>query len=239
MFRERRVLAVVPARSGSKGIPDKNLACVGGESLFARCGRVLSRLPWIDARLISTDSERYADEGRSSGLDAFFLRPPALSHDHASAADTVAHALREAERHYAVTFDIILIIEPTSPLRQAEDVQSATRLLVEARADSVVTVSRVSTQHHPMKLLKIVDGRLRFFLEDGAGVTHRQSLRGDFWVRNGICYAVTRECVISTKIFTEDTYPCVIDRAVANIDEPIDLRWAEFLLAAGETESGT
>src|SRR5437868_944736 len=99
MLRDRRVLAVVPARSGSRGIPDKNLRELDGMSLIGRAGATLGELPFIDRRIISTDDERYAAEGRRFGLDAPFLRPAELSTDEATAVDTVLHALHEVEAH--------------------------------------------------------------------------------------------------------------------------------------------
>src|SRR5688500_14347535 len=97
MIGASRVLAVVPARSGSKGIPDKNMRAVQGRSLIGWAGRCLSHLGFIDRRVISTDSPRYAEEGRRFGLDARFLRPDSLSGDRAGAVETVAHALGAVE----------------------------------------------------------------------------------------------------------------------------------------------
>lgn len=227
------MLAVVPARSGSKGIPDKNMQPLAGVSLIGRAGDTLRECAWIDARIISTDSERYAEEARRHGLDAPFLRPPELSGDAAGAVETLQHALLEAEAHYGGTFDVVLIVEPTSPLRRAADLEGAARLLVESGADSVVAVSPLDSKAHPRKLLVLREGRLGFFAADGGAVTGRQQLEDGYYYRNGVCYALTRRCLMEEgAIFTGNTVPYVVTRPVVNIDEPLELQWAELLLSA-------
>jgi len=230
MISGKKVITIVPARSGSKGIPDKNIRPLAGTSLIGWAGKCLSQLTWIDARILSTDSSLYAAEGEKYGLTAPFIRPPHLSTDTAGAIETTAHALLESEKHYGMVFDIVLIIEPTSPFRKPEDVEQAVHVLVSTGADSVVSVSELSSKAHPLKVLKVADNRLHFYDEQGAGVVARQTLGTLYW-RNGICYALTRECLLEKKrIFTDNTLPLIIKREIVNIDEPIDLEWAEFLI---------
>jgi CMP-N-acetylneuraminic acid synthetase len=193
----------------------------------------LSNLSWLDAKVISTDSPEYAEEGERYGLPAPFLRPAELSSDRAGAVETVSHALLEMERQTGMTFDVILIIEPTSPLRTSADVEEATRLLLRTGGDSVVTVSPLPTKAHPAKVLKVADGRLGFYEDRGAGIVSRQALETLYW-RNGVCYAITRDCLLRrNSIFTEKTIPLVIERDVVNIDDPIEFDLAEIFLSKG------
>jgi CMP-N-acetylneuraminic acid synthetase len=230
MIANTRVLAVVPARSGSKGIPDKNMQALGGNSLIARAGLTLKACPNVDRAIISTDSPRYAAEGRSHGLDAPFLRPPDLSTDTAGAVETVIHAVNAAETHYGEFFGIVLIVEPTCPLRRPDDIEGALKMLMETGADSVVTVSQLDTKFHPHKVLKIEQERLKFYDSAGAAVKARQSL-APLYYRNGACYALTRRCLLEQKvIFSADTRPYVIDRLMINIDEPHELEFARYLV---------
>ena len=232
MLSNNSILAIVPARSGSKGVPDKNMHQLGGVSLIGRAGQTLEQLSFIDARIISTDSLAYAEEGRRYGLDALFLRPPELSADGSAVIDATRHALTEAEMYYARRFDIILLVEPTSPLRKPGDIEGAISLLLETQGDSVVTVSSLSTQSHPYKLLTISNRHLDFYLPAGKGITARQQLTGNLYWRNGVCYALTRACVVDYgQIFTSRTFPMIIDRPIVNIDTLLDLEWAEFLLS--------
>ena len=233
MIDDVRVLAVVPARSGSKGIPDKNMQTLDGVSLIGLAGRCLVNVPIIDRRIISTDSERYAEEGRRWGLDAPFLRPPELATDTASAADTVTHALTTVEAIDGVRYDIILIIEPTSPLRLPVDVERTARHLHESGADSVVAVSPLPAKSHPHKILTVTDGRLDYFMPAGHSVVARQSLPPLYW-RNGVCYAVSRRLLLdASAIIGPDARAEVIDHPVVNIDEPWELEWAAMELARG------
>lgn len=232
MLKDKTILAVVPARSGSKGIADKNMQPLKGISLIGWVGKTLGQVPFIDARIMSTDSVAYAHEAERYGLEAPFLRPPHLSTDQAGAVETMQHALLEAEKHYRRRFDVILIMEPTSPLRTSEDVERTATKLVETGADSVVTVSPLSTRSHPRKVLEVEgDGRLGFVMEGGNQIKARQDLGADLYWRNGVCYALTRECLLDKGvIFTDNTLPEIITRPVVNIDELIDMEWAEFLM---------
>jgi len=237
LLLDKNILAVVPARSGSKGIRNKNIRNIRGTTLIGWAGNCLDRLSWLDSKVISTDSMDYAIEGGRYGLDAPFLRPPELSTDKAGAIETVIHALLESENHYKNSFDIILIVEPTSPLRKPEDIDAAARLLINSGADSVVTVSPLSSKFHPAKALTVENGRLGFYEEGGSLVISRQSLNKLYW-RNGVCYALTRACLLDKKqIFTDKTLPLIIDREIVNIDNPIELDWAEFLLSRNKNET--
>lgn len=230
MIGEKRILAVVPARSGSKGVPNKNMRLLGGISLIGRAGGCLSELPWLDAKVISTDSPEYAREGERYGLDAPFLRPAALSTDTAGAVETVTHALLEMERHAGGRFDVVLIVEPTSPLRTVSDIEGTTMLLLRSGADSVVSVSPLPTKAHPAKVLNVRNGMLGFYEDRGAGILSRQALEPLYW-RNGVCYALTRECLLVKKsIFTGDTLPFLIERDIVNIDDPVEFDLAEIFL---------
>ena len=233
MYLGKRVLAVVPARSGSKGVKDKNMKILGGISLIARAAKCLSELDWIDSKILSTDSNRYADEGRKYGLQVPFLRPDFLSNDSATAKDTMVHALKESERVFDLEFDILLIIEPTSPFRISSDIENTCRELIENNADSVVCVSPLDAKCHPAKALTIQNGRLKHYDQKGKDITARQKLES-LYGRNGICYAITKKCLLNNKdIITSRTKAFLVERYIVNIDEPIDIKWAEFLVQSG------
>jgi CMP-N-acetylneuraminic acid synthetase len=184
----------------------------------------------VDHKIISTDDPRYAAEGRRFGLDAPFLRPEALSGDSVSAVDVMTHAVDKAESIYGMRFDYILLVEPTSPMRKPEDLQTLAQLLIEKGADSAVCVSQADSKFNPLKILTVTEGFLRYYEPDGQKIVARQQLQ-PIYVRNGIGYGVSRTCLMTKKsLITDRTLPVIIDRPVANIDEPLDLEWAEFLL---------
>jgi CMP-N-acetylneuraminic acid synthetase len=227
----RRVLAVVPARGGSKGIPRKNLRVLAGESLVARAGRIARAAKSVDRAVLSTDDAEIAEEGRRAGLAVPFLRPAELATDRATAIDTWRHAWLASEEHFGERFDLSVLLEPTSPLRRAEDVEAALAKLVESGARAVATVSRTPGHFTPERSLRIEEsGRLAPYLADGLRHTARQTIP-PYYHRNGLAYAVTRESLVDEgNLMQRDCVALVIERDVVNVDEPIDLEFAAFLL---------
>lgn len=238
MLNGSRIIAIVPARSGSKGLPGKNMAALGGVSLIGRAGLCLAQLEWVDRAVISTDSREYAEEGERHGLAAPFLRPDDLAGDLAGAVETMAHAVTASEAHYGEAYDVVLIIEPTSPLRRPEDIAGCVDLLLASGADSTVSVSPLAKKFHPHKVFRLDGGRIGFYEDCGAGVVNRQEL-GELYWRNGACYALTRDCLLEQRrIITERSRAFIIERELVNIDDPIELEWARFLYGR-ETASRT
>jgi CMP-N,N'-diacetyllegionaminic acid synthase len=231
MIEGLTVLAVVPARGGSKSIPRKNLKTVGGISLVGRAGQVAAALPMIDAALISTDDAEIAAEAKAHGLDAPFMRPPELSGDTATSIDMWRHAWLAAEAHYGKRFDLSVLLEPTSPLRRPEDVERTLRALIDAGAPAAATVSPTPGHYTPHKTLKINEkGEIDFYLEGGAKHALRQGIPA-YYHRNGLCYAVTRDHLVNEGcIIDRNAIAVVVDRHVVNIDEMFELELAEWLL---------
>jgi CMP-N-acetylneuraminic acid synthetase len=230
MWNESRVLAVVPARGGSKGIPRKNLCLVDGVSLIGHAARLVKQLSWLDAAVLSTDDVEIAEEGRRHGLDVPFLRPAELSGDLATSNDMWRHAWLAAEHHYGRRFDVSILLQPTTPLRRPQDVERTLRVLLEGKHRSATTVSRVPAHFTPEKIMKIAGDVLRPYLSTDPGHALRQSIPA-YYYRNGACYAVTRETLVDDReIVGEDCAAVVIDGFVINIDEPYELEMADCLL---------
>jgi CMP-N-acetylneuraminic acid synthetase len=227
----RTILAVVPARGGSKSIPRKNLKPVGGLSLVARAAHVAKALPMIDAALISTDDPEIAAEARAHGLDAPFLRPAELATDTSTSVEMWRHAWLAAEKHYGRRFDLSVLLEPTSPLRRPEDVERTVRALIQAGTPAAATVSPTPAHFTPHKTLKIQEnGLIDFYLEGGAKHSLRQGIPA-YYHRNGLCYAVTRAHLVDQGcIIDRGAVAVVIDRPVVNIDDMFELELAEWLL---------
>ena len=225
-----RVLAVVPARGGSKGLPRKNLAEVGGVPLVARVGAVVAGCPSIDRAVVSTDDEEIAAVAQAAGIDAPFRRPADLSGDVIGDVDVLQHALAATEDDDGARYDVVVMLQPTSPLRTPEQVEATVRRLVDEDLDAVWTVSPTDGKSHPVKQLRLEDGLLTFDHSDGAGVVARQQL-APLWHRNGIAYAVRRLTLDAGLLMGPRTGAVVIDGPVANIDDAVDLAWAEFLLS--------
>lgn len=227
------VLALVPARAGSKGIPGKNLCEVGGLSLIGHAARVLAPLAWIDARVLSTDAEAIAEEGRRHGLDTPFLRPAELAGDTADSISMWRHAWLASEDHYGRRFDLSVLVQPTTPLRRPDDIERCLRCLVAGGHRAAATISRVPGHFTPEKILTL-DERdcVRPYLETG-GVSRRQDSPA-YYYRNGACYAVTRETLVERRQLTEfDCAGVLMEGFVINIDEPYELTLADLLYRNG------
>ncbi|MFM7087556.1 MAG: cytidylyltransferase domain-containing protein [Cyanobium sp.] len=229
-IRDLRVLAVVPARGGSKGIPGKNLRRVGDRSLVAHAAGIACKLACVDAAILSTDDPEIAAEGERHGLEVPFLRPAALAGDFATSVDVWRHAWLEAERGHGCRFDISILLEPTSPLRRLEDVERAIEALLASGADCCFTVSETPAHFSPQKTLWIrPDQRIEFYLPVAESETIRQRIPA-YVHRNGICYVVRRGHLIEGgKIIEPGSLPVLIERPVVNIDDPFELDLANWL----------
>lgn len=232
-----RILAVIPARGGSKGIPRKNLQKVGGRSLVARAAAVAKQLSWIDAAVLSTDDPEIADEGREHGLQVPFMRPAELASDSASGLDTWRHAWTASESCYATRFDCSVLLQPTSPLRRPEDVEETLTQMLAGGFRAAATVSRVPGHYTPEKTLLLKEQKLAFLHPDGARHSNRQTIPA-YYSRNGLCYAAMRHIVVDLGFTVElDCLGVISHGFVANIDEPIDLEIANYLAERAQASS--
>lgn len=231
MIKRQRILVVCPARGGSKGIPHKNLQPFLGVPLVARVGHLVAEIPGIDRAIVSTDSEEIASVAKESGFDVPFYRPEDLSGDRISDLEVLSHALIETERLDGVTYDIVVMLQPTSPLRQAEHVVGTINMLIDGDWDAVWTVSETDSKNHPLKQLTVKDGRLDYYDPAGKQIIARQQLV-PVYHRNGVAYAIRRSCLLDQKsISGERTGAFVLEGDLISIDTYWDLELSELLHA--------
>ena len=229
MINGQRILVVCPARGGSKGIPLKNLQTFLGVPLVARVGHLVAEIPGIDRAVVSTDSEAIAVVAKESGLEVPFYRPESLSGDRISDLEVLSHALVEMERLDGVNYDILVMLQPTSPLRRAEHVMDTIEMLINGDWDAVWTVSETDSKDHPLKQLTVSDGRLDFYDEGGKQIIARQQLV-PVYHRNGVAYAIRRDCLLDQKsIKGERTGALVLEGNMVSIDTYWDLELAEYI----------
>jgi len=229
-YKDFKILAVIPARGGSKGIPRKNLRKIAGISLVGHAVKVARSLDWIDRTVLSTDDEEIAREGRNHGVEVPFMRPPDLAADDARSSDMWKHAWLASEAHFTERFDISVLLEPTSPLRRSEDITSTVEVLVESNCDAAATVSQAPAHFTPHKCLTVDEnGIIGFYHQNGSQFSTRQKIP-HYYFRNGICYALKRHTLLEKgMIIEENCQAIIIKRPVVNIDDQHDLEYAEFL----------
>lgn len=231
MINGLRVLAVVPARGGSKGIKLKNLRPLRGRPLVALAGDIAAAVPEIDRRVVSTDHPEIARVAREAGLDAPFMRPESISGDRIGDWDVLMHALTACEAIDRTTYDIVVMIQPTSPLRTPAQVSGTIRMLAEGGWDAVWTVSPTESKGHPLKQLVIDESGMRLWDERGATIIARQQLP-PVYHRNGIAYAMTRACLVEQKTLMGRRWGAFIcEGEHISIDTEWDLALVEFYLS--------
>lgn len=194
------ILAIIPARGGSKGIPDKNIALLAGRPLLAYTADAVLNSRMITRAVLSSDSECIIDVGLKCGLDAPFVRPSELAGDETPALSVVRHAVDWLKTHDNYDPDYIVLLQPTSPLRTALHVDAALGKFVGSGADSIVSVVKVPHNCSPYSVMipEMVDGKL--VLKPFMHYDERKNLRQQkpvVYARNGAAiYAFTRKCLL-------------------------------------------
>jgi CMP-N-acetylneuraminic acid synthetase len=227
-----RLVGLIPARGGSKGIPRKNLADCAGKPLLAWTCEAALGSRRLARTLLSTDSEEIAAAGRACGVEAPFLRPAAIAADDSSSFDVMRHAL-DWLRGAGETVDALVLLQPTSPLRTARHIDEAADLFVTRQADCLVSVMEVPHRFHPLSVMREDDGRLRPY-EGERTVTRRQELPV-LWARNGPAVLIVRPPMLARNSVYEGVtvgYPMTA-RDSLDVDAPFELELAARLLAAG------
>ena len=226
-----KVLGLVPARAGSKGVPGKNLRVLAGRPLLEYTARAAAESGVLDRVVLSTDSADIADAGRRAGFDVPFMRPATLAEDDTPMLPVVQHAI-DSLAVYGWIPDAIVLLQPTSPLRRPEHIRNAVELLRASGADSVVSVVELPRHLSPDYVMRIESGVLRPFLAEGQRITRRQDARPAY-SRDGTVYAFRRATLERfSNIYGDSCRPLVLSPAESlSIDSPADWDAAERMLA--------
>jgi CMP-N,N'-diacetyllegionaminic acid synthase len=232
-----RILAIITARGGSKGVLRKNIRQVCDKPLIAysieTALQIRNRLHRL---IVSTDDVEIADISRQFGAEVPFLRPPELATDKTPTLPVLQHAVRFIEEQDIVRMDWVLLLQPTSPLRSKGDIMACLELAQLGGCDSVISV--VQTPTHPLFIKRIEEGQLLPFsdvLVEKEG-TRRQDAQPPAYVRNGAIYLTRRDVLMEhNSIWGEFIRPYVMppERSV-NVDSEMDLRLLEVMLRARE-----
>ena len=234
------ILGLIPARGGSKSIPRKNIVPLAGRPLLAyTCDAALSSRT-LTRVILSTDDDEIAAVGRDCGVEVPFSRPPELAQDDTPALPVIEHALHWLEEHQSYRPEVIVLLQPTSPLRRAKHIDGAVNLLLKTKADSVVSLVEVPHQYNPISVMKIEDGRLVPFLPgEGNRVLRRQD-KPRVYARNGPAVLATRTSVIERtgSLYGQLLVPYIMDWPESlDIDTPVDVLLAEFFLRGEHASS--
>lgn len=227
------IVAIIPARGGSKGIPRKNLVPLAGRPLIGYAIQAARGASCIDRVLVSTDDIEIAEASRVLGAEAPFLRPASLAGDTAPMLGVLQHAqawlLAQDE-----SVEALVLLQPTSPLRTSRHIEEAVTLFRATSATSVVSVVEVPHQFNPVSVMKLTtQGTLTRFLDDGVVVTRRQD-KPKAYARNGPAVLVCRPDTLRVgELYGDRCVPYLMTEDDSlDIDAPRDLILAERALQA-------
>lgn len=231
------ILALIPARGGSKGIPNKNLALLGGKPLLAWTVLAAKQVKSIERVVVTTDSLEIASAASEYQAETPFIRPAELALDDTPGMAPLVHAIQWLEEHQNYRPEYVMCLQPTSPLRSASDIETAIEIVLAKNADGVVSVAPV--KQHPEWMKKIdAEGRLQDYLTSEHLAIRRQDLSATYAL-NGAIYMARRHIVLEKLTwYTHETYAYIMpsERSI-DIDTPWDLRLADMILRDQENNA--
>ena len=228
MISNKKILAVIPARGGSKGIKLKNLKKINKKSLVSIASNFVNKCSFFDYGVVSTDNEKIKKEAKKNNI--FIInRPRRLSGDKISDTKVLIHAVIEIEKFLRSKFDIIVMLHPTSPLRKQKDVKNCIKKLIKNKLNSMWTISETDSKYHPDKQLILRNNNLDFFSKKGKKIIYRQQL-SKVYHRNSVAYVVNRDYLIKNKVLIgKKTSGYIINTEQVSIDTNKDLLKARQL----------
>lgn len=200
MISGKTVLGIIPARGGSKGLPGKNTKLLCGKPLIGWSIEKAKKSRYLDLTLVTTDDQEIADISSKLGAYVPFLRPAELASDTSTTLEAVVHALDYLTENENRTFDIIVLLEPTSPLREDDDIDKMLEkyINVEDQFDSIVSIGEVD--EHPAIVKRVVDNSLEPFCPELMQTTRRQDNEPAYFPY-GVAYMVKTKALLAEKTF--------------------------------------
>ncbi len=224
-----KLLAIIPARGGSKGVPRKNIKLLGDKPLLWYTYQAAKSSNLFDEILLSTDDEEIASIGKEIGFMVPFLRPIELATDAAKSIDVVIHTLNELQKSNR-TYDAVILLQPTSPFREKGIINKSFDIFIKTGADSLVSVKKVPHQFNPHWVFKVNENNfLSISTGDEELISRRQELP-DAYYRDGQIYITTVEVLLNQKAFTGKKLAYLLNTyegADINIDAMDDWEKAE------------
>jgi len=225
-----KVLGLIPARAGSKGIPDKNIVPLGGKPLICWTINAACESNICDRLIISTDSRKIADLAKNHGIEVPFLRPPRFSTDSATTFSVARHCLSWMSKHEQYSPEYLLLLQPTSPFRTAQDIINAFSLVDREKADAVVSVCPANP--HPCLSMQINhEGCLKRLFPSTSRYSRRQDMPMAYAL-NGAVYFIRVSTFLEQKTFLpEQTRAYIMPRERSlDIDSPWDLYLSQLIM---------
>ncbi|WP_375724886.1 acylneuraminate cytidylyltransferase family protein [Arcobacter sp. KX21116] len=221
------MIAIIPARSGSKGLARKNIKELHSKPMIAYTIEEALKSKYISEVLISTDSEEIEKIAVQYGAKNHFLRPEFLSSDSAKAIDNYIYTINRLNSEFGYKIEDFIVLQPTSPLRRVEDIDGAIELFNNKNADSVISYTE---EYHPIEWHKYIteEGKFQNIFEDK--LLNRQDIKKSYFP-NGAVFVFKYELIKKNTYFSNNSYPYIMPRSRSiDIDTIEDFKYVEFLM---------
>lgn len=233
MYQDKSFLAIIPARSGSKGLSNKNIKNLCGLPLIAWSIKAGLKSKYIDKVVVTTDSQEYAEIAKSYGAEAPFLRPKELSLDTSTTFDSIKHTIDFYKNQLNQTFDYIVLLEPTSPLRETSDIDNAIEaLFANQKANSIVGISKCESQN-PAFLVKLqsLSQLIEGYINKGFTPIRRQDIEELFFFEGTIYISETDSLLKNQNFYHKDTMGYVVPKWKSlEVDDEDDFLMVEAMM---------
>ncbi len=223
------IVATICARGGSKSLPGKNIRLLCGKPLIVYTIEVARSCQLINRIIVSTDAPQIAEIAKANGAEVPFLRPKELARDDTPKLPVVKHAIQylaSQENYYP---DIVVDLDPTSPLRTAQDIEACIRLVSDEGADNVITVTKARKNPY-FNMVEIIDGKVKLVKQLARAVTRRQDAP-EVYEMNASIYVWKRETLLNNEaVFLPGTKTYIMPDWAIDIDSETGFQFVDFIL---------
>ncbi|MBQ5852168.1 MAG: acylneuraminate cytidylyltransferase family protein, partial [Lachnospiraceae bacterium] len=227
MINGQSVIAVITARKGSKGIPGKNIVDICGKPMICYTVEAAVNCSYVDEVMVTTDCEEIAEICKESGASVPFLRREELSTDEATSVDVVVDAVEFYRKELGKSYDVVMLLQPTSPLRDDKDIEKALEVFMEHGMKSLASVNEVLD--HPILIREMQEGEIKRIINTKSDV-RRQDMP-TFYRVNGAIYINRSEQITAELSFNDNEVGYVMDRSHSvDVDSYIDLELVRVLV---------
>ena len=228
MYKDKKILVIVPARGGSKGIKLKNLKKIKNKTLIEITSNFIDKLKFVDCKVLSTDHKKIINEGNK--LNFQIVKRSKKNRKDLVSDYSVIKEVIEKLRKKKLFFEIVIYLQPTSPIRKVEHLKKSLNILIKRKFKSAWSVTKIDNKYHPLKVLKRNKDKISLFVKDGKKVIGRQQL-DDVYIRNGIFYIFKIKDILKNKsIYLDKCFGSVTNYNHVNIDGLTDLKNAKKMI---------
>tara|TARA_B110000971_G_C19920428_1_gene458908 strand:+ start:9 stop:701 length:693 start_codon:yes stop_codon:yes gene_type:complete len=223
-------LAIIPARSGSKGLKDKNIKKINNKTLIEIAYEIAEKSGIFSHIIVSTDSLKYKEILEKKKIFIHSLRSKKFAKDNTSDLELLTYEIKKFEKTIKKKVNYVALLQPTSPVRDKWNLIKCYELIKNKKLDAVWTISKINRKFNPIKILKTKNNKLIYFSPKGPQFNSRQKL-DDYYIRNGLAYFFSRNSIIKyKKILPKKSSYFEIKKEISNIDNLDDFKKAKKLL---------